>query len=272
MNRFEIEIHLISRTLKFTVACFLFLFTSIIRTTAQTQAVKPKEIILLIGQSNMAGRAALEARDTEIVDNVFLLDSTDRWIPLKNPLNLHSSIRKVKGMQRYNLGYNFSKALSEDGNFSNTGLVVNAKGGTNINQWVPGTHFYQEAVRRGTIAAGTNGKVIATFWLQGESNLGDDDPEFKIYFENLKSIVLGLRAEFENEQMIFIAAELGKERPENDIFKKMLSRLEDEIPHAATVKAKNTSTYDGTHFDHQSLDTLGLRFYKKFKECFQKLP
>lgn len=83
MNRFEIEIHLISRTLKFTVACFLFLFTSIIRTTAQTQAVKPEEIILLIGQSNMAGRAALEARDTEIVDNVFLLDSTDRWIPPK---------------------------------------------------------------------------------------------------------------------------------------------------------------------------------------------
>ena len=76
--------------------------------------------------------------------------------------------------------YNFSKALSEDGNFSNTGLVVNAKGGTNINQWVPGAHFYQEAVRRGTIAAGTNGKVIATFWLQGESNLGDDDPECKI--------------------------------------------------------------------------------------------
>ena len=93
-------------------------------------------------------------------------------------------------MQRYNLGYNFSKALSEDGNFSNTGLVVNAKGGTNINQWVPGAHFYQEAVRRGTIAAGTNGKVIATFWLQGESNLGDDDPEFKIYFEKLKSIVV----------------------------------------------------------------------------------
>ncbi len=52
----------------------------------------------------------------------------------------------------------------------------------------------------------------------------------------------------------------------------MLSRLEDEIPHVATVKAKNTSTYDGTHFDHQSLDTLGLRFYKKFKEYFQKLP
>jgi hypothetical protein len=149
MNRFEIEIHLISRTLKFTVACFLFLFTSIIRTTAQTQAVKPEEIILLIGQSNMAGRAALEARDTEIVANVFLLDSTDRWIPLKSPLNLHSSIRKVKGMQRYNLGYNFSKALSEDGNFSNTGLVVNAKGGTNINQWVPGDTFLSGGGQKG---------------------------------------------------------------------------------------------------------------------------
>ena len=85
MNRFEIEIHLISRTLKFTIACFLFLFTSIIRTTAQTQAVKPEEIILLIGQSNMAGRAALEARDTEIVANIFIGQYGSMDPPKKSP-------------------------------------------------------------------------------------------------------------------------------------------------------------------------------------------
>ena len=74
---------------------------------AQIDRVKPKKIILLIGQSNMSGRAPMLKGDMEIVENAFLFDSLNQWIPLKSPLNIHSSIRKNARMQRFNLGYSF---------------------------------------------------------------------------------------------------------------------------------------------------------------------
>ena len=238
--------------------------------TTQAQSEQPKEIILLIGQSNMAGRAQLLEQDFEIVQNVFLLDSLNQWTPLKSPLNIHSSIRKVAGMQRFNLGYAFAQELSSEGIIKPLGMVVNARGGTKIDQWVPGTHYYQEAIRKSKIATGKEGKVIAAFWLQGESNLRDKDPNYTNYFENLKSILFGLRKELNNDQMIFIASELNKDMPENEDFKKMLGRLNTEIPHAGSVKSEGTSTYDGTHFDHEGLEILGKRFADKFKELYQK--
>ena len=57
---------------------------------AQIERVKPKKIILLIGQSNMSGRAPMVKGDMEVVENAFLFDSLNQWIPLKSPLNIHS--------------------------------------------------------------------------------------------------------------------------------------------------------------------------------------
>ena len=252
--------------------CFLnyiFLFLGF-TVTAQISTDSPKEIILLIGQSNMAGRAELLDQDYQVVQNAFLLDSLNQWNPLKSPLNIHSSIRKKASMQRFNLGYSFAQEVTSDGKINPIGLVVNARGGTKINQWIPGTYFYSEAIRRGKSAIGNHGKIIATFWLQGEGNLGDKDPEFSIYFEKLKSMIYSLRKDFNNEQMIFIASELNKNQPENEEFKKMLDRLNWEIPHATSVKSKGTSTFDGTHYDHKSLEVLGKRFAAKLKELYQK--
>ena len=131
--------------------------------TAQTPSASPKEIILLIGQSNKSGRANLLDQDYQVVQNAFQLDSMNQWIPLKSPLNIHSSIRKEASMQRFNLGYSFAKEVTANGNINPLGLVVNARGGTKIDQWIPGTHFFKEALRRGKSAIGDQGKIIATF-------------------------------------------------------------------------------------------------------------
>lgn len=216
----------------------------------------------------MAGRAALQEQDYEIVQNVFLLDSLDQWTPLKSPLNIHSSIRKVARMQRFNLGYSFAQEVVKNNTVNHLGMVVNARGGTKINEWIPGSHYYKEAIRKSKLAMGKEGKIIATFWLQGEGNLKDKDHEYQKYFEKLKSILYGLRRELNNDQMIFIASELNKDMPENIDFKKMLGRFNTEVPHAGSVKSEGTSTYDGTHYDHKGLEVLGKRFAIKFKELY----
>jgi hypothetical protein len=238
---------------------------------AQLSSVEPKEIVLLIGQSNMAGRAELLTSDMQIVKNAFVLDSLNQWSPLKSPLNIHSSIRKIANMQRFNLGYSFAEEIILSETIKPLGLVVNARGGTKIHQWIPGTHYYQEAVRKGSLAKGIEGKIVATLWLQGESNLNDLDENYKNYFKNLKSIIYALRKDLENDEMIFIAAELKMNKPENEVFKKMLSRLNTEVPNAGSVISEGTSTYDGTHYDNKSLKILGKRFAQEFKELYKKL-
>jgi hypothetical protein len=238
---------------------------------AQLSSVEPKEIILLIGQSNMAGRAELLPSDMQIVKNAFVLDSLNQWSPLKSPLNIHSSIRKIASMQRFNLGYSFAEEIVLSETIKPLGLVVNARGGTKIHQWIPGTHYYQEAVRKSSLAKGIGGKIVATLWLQGESNLNDLDENYKNYFNNLKSIIYALRKDLENDEMIFIAGELNKNKPENEIFKKMLSRINTEVPNAGLVISEGTSTFDGTHYDNKSLKIIGKRFAQEFKELYQKI-
>ena len=231
----------------------------------QIPQIKPKDIILLVGQSNMSGRAKILKSDIGIIDDAFLFDSLNNWIPLKNPLNIHSSIRKKPSMQKFNLGYSFAQEIVSSKTVRPLGMIVNARGGTKINQWVPGTFYYQEAVRRSRLAMGEDARVIATFWLQGEGNLNDDDENFIDYFKKLKSIIYSLRKDLNNEKMIFIAAELNKNKPENKVFKKMLARLNIEVPYAASVKSSGTSTHDGSHYDNKSLKILGKRFAEKFK-------
>lgn len=55
------------------------------------------EIYLLIGQSNMAGRAEIEQQDKDTLKNVFLLTGIDgnEWEPAANPLNKYSTIRRT---------------------------------------------------------------------------------------------------------------------------------------------------------------------------------
>ena len=76
-----------------------FIFNFCIKSVAQNNQ-SPKDLFLLIGQSNMAGRAPLLPEDDKVIEGAFLYDSINHWIPLKNPLNIHSSIRKIARMQK----------------------------------------------------------------------------------------------------------------------------------------------------------------------------
>lgn len=63
------------------------------------------DIYLLIGQSNMAGRATMLPSDTtDIVTGVFLLNDKGIPEPAKAPLNRYSTIRKGMKMQQIGPG------------------------------------------------------------------------------------------------------------------------------------------------------------------------
>ena len=48
---------------------------------------QPHEIVLLIGQSNMAGRGVVEEQDRQPIPRVFMLNKAMEWVPAVDPVH-----------------------------------------------------------------------------------------------------------------------------------------------------------------------------------------
>lgn len=214
----------------------------------------PKEnlhIYLLIGQSNMAGRAPFTPEEAKPIERCYLLNTEDTWEVATNPLNRHSTIRKGMGMQKMNPGYYFSKVMLEKNEGVSVGLVVNAKGGTKIEQWAKGTKFYNDAIKR-TEAARKTGVLKGILWHQGESNAGNPEA----YLKQLKTLVGDLRKDLVMPELPFIAGQVINLPPIND----EIAKLPDAVPFTSFVSSEGLKGLDRWHFDAASMKLLGERY------------
>lgn len=214
----------------------------------------PKEklhIYLLIGQSNMAGRAPFTEAEASAIERCYLLNGADTWEPAKNPLNRYSTIRKGLKMQKMNPGYGFAKAMLAEENGISIGLVVNAKGGTKIEQWAPGTPFYKDAIRR-TKQAQATGTLKGILWHQGESNSGNPDG----YLDKLKGLVENLRTDLDAPNLPFVAGQVNNVPSIND----QIAMLPEAVPYTDFTRAEGLKAMDRWHFDATSMKLLGERY------------
>jgi len=210
---------------------------------------RPDRVILLIGQSNMAGRAPLEDGDEKPIEGVLLLDGEGKWIAASNPLNRFATDRKNLSMQRIGPGFGFAGHLAEQLKDEKIGLIVNARGGSSINLWKPGETLYDHTLAR-LEAAGIN-KVDAVIWHQGESDA--EDPE---YLDKLVMLVSNLRRDVGTPEMPFVAGEVFKDVPVNE----RMRGLPGKVKRTAVVSAKTLKVFDGVHFDRESQLILGRRY------------
>ena len=213
---------------------------------AKNNHPKNLDIYLLIGQSNMAGRAEIAGNDTDTLKNVFLYTGIPgkEWEKAANPLNKYSSIRKKLSMQKMGPGYHFAKTMVESSTKNSIGLVVNAKGGTKIEEWAPGTEFYNQAVAR-TKEALKYGILKGIVWHQGEGNSSKYDK----YTPKIIELIEALRTDFGIPDLPFVAGQLSKDKPQRKKFNHMIVKLPKRIENCAVVKTKKTRTIDKTHFD-----------------------
>lgn len=218
------------------------------------------EIYLLIGQSNMAGRAQILVPDYDTLYGTFLFtgDSVQPWEPAVNPLNKYSSIRRELSIQQLSPGYYFAKTmmLLQPGN--GFGLVVNARGSTSIDLWAPGTVNFNEAVKR-TRQALRNGTLKAVLWHQGES----DVKKYLEYPEKIVNLISALRRELQSPDLPFIAGEVAEEKVKRAEFNIMLKETLAKVPNTSVVGANDLTTYDSTHFDTRSMRILGERYARE---------
>lgn len=220
------------------------------------------DLFLLIGQSNMAGRASIDSTCMDTLRNVYLFNRKT-FEPATNPLNKYSTVRKRLSMQKLGPGYSFGKKLAKYTG-RKIGLVVNARGGTRIEWWEKGYSgpndfdLYENAIKE-IKKAEKYGTLKAIIWHQGEANQSNSGE----YMTLLKKLVRDLRFDL-GQNVYFVAGELGKWRSSSIKINKVLDKIPDEIANADCVSAGYLKPLYGDttnpHFNTKSQLILGQRY------------
>ncbi|MCA9165241.1 MAG: sialate O-acetylesterase [Planctomycetales bacterium] len=214
-----------------------------------SNAAEPEMVFVLIGQSNMAGRAPLADGDEEPLPGMLLLDADGKWEAARNPLNRYASNRKTLSMQRISPGDGFARELHRQLPDKRIGLVSNARGGTSIEEWGRDQPLYVNTLKR--LEAVPHDKIAGVIWHQGEANANDP-----MYLDKLAELVGRLRADLKRPELPFVAGQVFGDRPVNALIAKLPERVE----HTAYVSADGLKVFDGVHFDRDSQQTLGKRY------------
>ncbi len=222
-------------------------------------------IFLLIGQSNMAGRADIEDQDTATLTNVFLFNDNNTWERAGNPLNIYSTIRKDVGEQKLGPGYTFAKSVLDSLELiTSLGLVVNARGGTTISEWQKGGTYYNESLSRIQSALSTNleNRLLGILWHQGES----DYPDPSGYTTDFKRMINDFRNDLSNETLPVFVGEVGKWDEMYNAINTELSKTPDSVSNCYLVSSDGLTNKDIYHFDSESQRELGVRYAQKVLE------
>jgi hypothetical protein len=216
---------------------------------SEEPAAEPDLIFILIGQSNMAGRAPLEPGDDAVLESVLLLNQEGRWEPARNPLNRYASHRKALEMQRIGPGEGFVRRLRREFPDKTFGLVVNARGGSKIEEWAEDQPYYLGTRER--IVSLPTEKLAGVIWHQGEGNA--NDPEYSI---KLQEFVTRMRSVLKRDDLPFIVGAVFGDKPVNE----HLRGISRTIPRTACASAEGLTVFDGVHFDRKSQHLLGTRY------------
>ncbi len=257
---------LVPRSLARQLALAAITFAAAAASFAVPTNMKP---ILLMGQSNMAGRGLVEAQDQVTDSHVYMLHPDDSgqlvWMLAIDPVHFDKPTLDGVG-----LCSKFARMWVAAHPTDYVGLVPCAYGGTSLDQWMPDAaplsgekvNLYNTAMARAQQAS-ANGTITAILWHQGEA---DSDPsQVATYPDRFASLMGYLRADLSVPNVPIIAGELGTFYSGAATFNPMLPNLVLRVPRCDFATSENlTHKGDYVHFDSPSLRTYGPRYYAVF--------
>jgi len=237
----------------FLVCCVLSL--AVLRFFGQTDPQEQKpykalDIYLLIGGSNMAGRAEIPEDDRGVIERCFLLNEKKQWEPATSPLNRYSSIAKGDDLTKMGPGLGFARAMTEHDKSASIGLVVNAGSDLKIDDWWGKSNAYR-GIRGRSKAAQANGNIKGVIWLHGDET--PEDPA--AYAETLRNIISNLRVDLGELNLPIIIGQL----PGKAELNAQLAKLTESL-HASAVAGIDGLTVSEAQLDAKSQLLLGKRF------------
>lgn len=249
--------------------CEFPIYSVTTREAAESVPKVPKEkflLVLLGGQSNMAGRGKVEAEDRMPDPRILMLTRTGCWIPASDPVHFDFPSAGV-GPAR-----SFARKLADANPDCVIGLIPAAVGNSSIRQFVPGVRHpqsggypYDDLVARAKRAM-RDGTLCAILWHQGESSLGSE-ADAKAYRIELENFLKQLRRELRAPEVPFLVGEVryreGSE--ENRILNQGLRDFAGAAPKRGFISAEGLTLFDGIHFDRNSQRILGERYFEAFR-------
>ncbi|CAA2976077.1 Hypothetical predicted protein [Olea europaea subsp. europaea] len=218
-----------------------------------------KQIFILGGQSNMAGRGAIINGEVP-VDNtpdplkVFRLNAQLEWEVARDPLHTGIDIGKPCGV-----GPGMSFANSVKTRLGVIGLVPCARGGSSIKEWEKGEEHYNTMIQRAKAAVevgGGGGEIKALLWYQGESdtyNLNDAES----YKEHLEKLVQNARTDLNMPSLpiLLVIIESGDGPFKDEVIKQQKAF---KMPNVVKVDSKGLGlNKDNVHLNTEAQVQLG---------------
>lgn len=221
--------------------------------------------VLMIGQSNMAGRGYLDAVKPIVNENIKMLRN-GRWQMMAEPINFD---RQVAGVS---LAASFAASYCVDHPEAVIGLIPCAEGGSCIDEWLPGGELYTHAVFQCQLAL-KNSELLCILWHQGESDSSGDRP--RQYYEKLSRVFESLKRDLNLKNTPILIGGLpdflgkvgfGAYATEYEAINQALEAYTDENDLTYFITAKGlTSNPDGIHIDAQSQRRFGVRYYEALR-------
>ena len=207
---------------------------------------------LLVGQSNMAGRAKILEEDKSALPDAFLFNAAQSWEPAVPPYNRYAK-QKKKIYTGINPGVGFAQIWSKK---EPVGIVCQARGGTAIREWLAeDSRLYAAAISEAK-AAMKVGDLKGILWHQGES----DSSRAELYPAKLQELVKRFRTDLGNEDLPFVFGQVGSWKDKYTAFNKMIVKQPAVISNSACVTTEGLTAKDDAHFDRAGQLELGRRY------------
>ncbi|OVA15909.1 protein of unknown function DUF303 [Macleaya cordata] len=222
-----------------------------------------KQIFILSGQSNMAGRGGVNSHkkwdgflppECQPDPNILRFNSHLNWVEAHEPLHVDIDTKKTCGIGP---GMPFAKAIrTHDPSIGVVGLVPCAVGGTAIKEWEKGCHLYENMVKRAKASVRGGGQIRAVLWYQGESDTSHQH-DADTYKVNMERFIRNVRSDlgFPSLPIIQVAIASGDEKWMEKVRE---GQMGIELPNVVCVDAKGLGLKeDNLHLTTEAQLKLG---------------
>lgn len=220
--------------------------------------------LLLIGQSNMAGRGYLSDVPAIYNENIEMLRN-GRWQMMAEPIHFD---REVAGVGP---AASFAAAWALDHPEEKLGLIPCAEGGSSIDEWGADQMLARHAIAEAKFTMETS-ELIGILWHQGEND--SLNGKHSVYAEKLKAVFDFFRNELGLPDVPIIVGELpdflgksgfGLSATEFKEINREMAKVVAEEENCYLVSADNLSSNpDGIHINAESQRQFGIRYYEVF--------
>lgn len=220
--------------------------------------------ILMIGQSNMAGRGFINEVPMICNERILMLRNAG-WQMMAEPINYD---RPNAGI---GLAGSFAAMWCMEHEGEQIGLIPCAEGGSSLDDWAVDKNLFKNTVIQAGFAM-QDSELIGILWHQGESDSYGGG--YQTYYKKLQVIIESLRKELNAFEVPLIIGGLGDFLGKNgfglncteyELVNEQLLKFAREQENSCFVTAEGLiPNPDGIHMDAVSQRRFGVRYYEAF--------